>query len=164
MGHAGGYHSEISHRALWYCSDQMSRGWHKQNEQDWSLFTPDSSCLSPAHAPVPPWIILFLLFCACSLSRSLHICLSSAVFLIFLTEGGLHASISSSSSYLYLHVSLYSCLLPLPSVWLASLTHQKTFWWIEINNKKVSSCLSSVIEGNVMLYQYFKVDGAIKQI
>lgn len=26
VGHAGGYHSEISHLTLWYCSDQMSSG------------------------------------------------------------------------------------------------------------------------------------------
>lgn len=114
VGHAGGYHSEISHLTLWYCSDQMSSGWHKQNKQDWSPFRPDSSCHHPARASPPPWIIPFLLFSACSVSLSQHPSLSSARFLIFPTEAASsrlsHHQIISPSVCFTVFVSLFLSL------------------------------------------------------
>lgn len=83
-GLAGGYHSEIYNLALWCCSDQMSRGWHKQNKKDWSPFSPETSCCNPARAPPPPWIILFLLlFYVSALYHSLHLSLLRHVFNLF---------------------------------------------------------------------------------
>lgn len=115
VGHAGGYHSEISHLTLWYCSYQMSSGWHKQNKQDWSPFR--SGQIPPAitlHAPLHRHELFpfFYLVPALFLSPNIH--LSSARFLIFLTEAASsrlsHHQIISPSACFTVFVSLFLSL------------------------------------------------------
>lgn len=106
VGHAGGYHSEISHLALgiavirWAEAD-ISRT--AKTEACSGQIPPASTLLLRPHE-------LFSFSFLCLFSISLRIYLSSAMFLIFSTEGRLHIVILSSSSYLRWHVSSHSCL------------------------------------------------------